>query len=762
MNYSPEHIAKVTEGELINSVNQVVTHVSVDSRNIQNSDKTVFFALVTSKRNGHDFISELILKGVKTFVVSQDIDVSNKEISIIKVKDSLVALQFFAISHRKKYSIPVIGITGSYGKTIVKEWLNQLLSQDYTICRSPKSYNSQLGVPLSLLQLNENHTLGIFEAGVSNSGDMEKLESIIKPSIGILVNLGEAHQEGFNSFEEKELEKRKLFSSSKIVIELPHIKSGVNIPFSDTASIENCEICIALMIHLGYSKEVIQDRVNGLTHLALRLEMNKGKQNSTVINDGYNISFSSLVLSLEYLKSQAKNFPKTLIISDIPETEFGSNEFIDLINSQNLERIITVGNDKLRAVNCKEIYHFISTQELVNGLENIDLSNNFILIKGSRKYKFERIARALEEKNHRTVLEVNLSQLTDNLDVYKRKLDPKTKLMVMVKAFSYGNGTLEIPKLLENEGVDYLGVAYTDEGVALREGGVKTPIVVMNPEPGTFAKLIENNLEPEIYSLDVLDEFVRALILLEQKDYPIHVKLETGMNRLGFIPAEIPKLIQDVKSQPEVYIKTVFSHLSSADDMDENDYTMNQINEFERLSNQVISSFSYSIDRHILNTAGIENYSDYQFDMVRLGIGLYGINVSENSEIEPISALKTVVIQLKNLKKGDSIGYGRKTKAESEMTIAILPIGYSDGLRRSLGNGKYSFYLNGKQCFIAGNVCMDICMIDVTNMEVNVGDSVEIFGQHNSIEDLAKAMETIPYEVLTSVSQRVKRVFFTE
>lgn len=762
MRYSPEHIAKAIHGELLGSNSQVINHVSVDSRSIQNSGSTVFFALKTDKRNGHDFIPELIEKGVQVFVVSQDVEIDDKNISIIKVSDTLEALQHFAQWHREQFSVPVIGITGSYGKTMVKEWLYQLLSSDYSICRNPKSYNSQLGVPLSVLKLNETHTLGIFEAGISRKGEMEKLEVIIKPSIGVLTKMGEAHQEGFESLEEKEEEKRKLFVSCEKVIELPIEKSGITVPFTDKASIENCEICIAVMLYLGYSKEDIQERINELTPLALRLEMKKGKQNSTVINDGYNISFSSLVLSLEYLKLQAKEFPRTLIISDIPETSFEDKELIELLNSQKLDKLLVVSNQKMEGIICKELHQFSSTAELVSKLDGLNLANHFILIKGSRKYKFERIAGALEEKNHRTVLEVNLTQLVDNLNVYKKKIKPTTKLMVMVKAFAYGTGTVEIPRLLEHEGIDYLGVAYTDEGIALREGGVLTPIIVMNPEPGTFAKLIENNLEPEIYSLDVLDEFIRTLILLEKKDYPIHLKLETGMNRLGFLPSEVPKLIQEIQSQPEVYIKTIFSHLSSADELEEKEFTMSQINLFETLSSQIMNAFSYSIDRHILNTAGIENYLDYQFDMVRLGIGLYGINVAKNSEIKPISSLKTVVIQLKNLQKGDSIGYGRKTIAEKAMTIGILPIGYSDGLRRSLGNGKYSFYVNGKQCFLAGNVCMDICMIDVTETSIKVGDEVEIFGEHNSIEQLATAMDTIPYEVLTSVSQRVKRVFYQE
>ncbi|MFT6002515.1 MAG: alanine racemase, partial [Flavobacteriales bacterium] len=433
------------------------------------------------------------------------------------------------------------------------------------------------------------------------------------------------------------------------------------------------------------------------------------------------------------------------------------------LNSSKLKQILVIGNNKLEGIETGVLVHyFTSTQELKQELNQYDFQDHFILIKGSRIHRLEQIAQVLEKKNHRTVLEIDLNKLSTNVSIYKNKLRPNVKVMAMVKAFSYGAGTVEIPKTLEQEGVDYLGVAYTEEGIALRNNGIKTPIVVLNPEPGSFSDLISYELQPEIYSLQELDEFVRDLIVAGRQDYPIHIKLETGMNRLGFLPNEIPKLIQYIKSQPEVYIKTVFSHLSSADDKEEEDFTLGQIKKFELYSNQLTSAFNYPIDKHILNTAGIENYPEYQFDMVRLGIGMYGINVSDNSEIKPISSLKTVIIQLKKLNKGDSIGYGRQTIAEEGMIIAILPIGYSDGLRRSLGNGNYSFYVNGEQCSLAGNICMDICMINVTNCEVKVGDEIEIFGEHNSIEDLANTMGTIPYEVLTSISQRVKRVFYKD
>lgn len=762
MKYTPTEIAELTNGNLISNIeNTRISHVSTDSRSIQNSNSTVFFALVTKNRNGHDFIPELIKKGVTTFVVSEKIE--NKNISQIIVQDTLVGLQLFAQNHREKFNIPIIGITGSYGKTIVKEWLYQLLNEDYIICRSPKSYNSQIGVPLSVLGLETQHNLAIFEAGVSRKGEMKNLANIIKPTIGILTKMGEAHQYGFGSFEEKKNEKLLLFKNLDVVFEMTKNKSEFNIPFTDKVSIENCELCIQVMQYLKMEDNVIQERINKLSPIALRMEMVKGKNNSTLLNDSYNISVSSLYISLDHLSQQAKNKEKTLIISDIPETNFESKEFLNLFNNPSFSRIITVGKNRIKENLSTKIIHYNSTEELLKDIYSIDFSNQFVLIKGARKFQLEKITRALEEKKHQTILEINLEQLSENLAEYRKKLNSKTKIIAMVKAYAYGSGSGEIPKFLEEKSVDYFGIANTDEGVELRKNGIKTPIIVMNPEPSSFSELISNDLEPEIYSLKLLDKFVRELILHNKKEYPIHLKLETGMNRLGFLNSEISELISLIKSQPEVYIKSIFSHLSSADDLDEKEFTLNQISTFEKLNSIIQKEFPYKIERHILNTAGIENYPDYQFDMVRLGIGLYGINASEkNKNISPISSLKSIIIQTKTINKGESVGYGRNFITDKETKIGIIPIGYADGLRRNLGNGNYSFYINGINAPIIGNICMDICMVNISGTEIKTGDSVEIFGKNNSIEKLAKAMNTIPYEVLTSISQRVKRVFYRE
>ncbi len=764
MKYTLQELIECIHGKTDSLREGVVNHVSVDSRSVQNSAGTVFFALETDKRDGHQFIPDLVERGVTVFVVSKEITISDSHITTIRVHNTLEALQKLAQYHRQKYQIPVIGITGSYGKTIVKEWLYQLLSPDFLICRSPKSFNSQIGVPLSVLLLNETHTLGIFEAGISEVGEMEKLESILKPSIGVLTRMGEAHQDGFVSLEQKEKEKVRLFKNVTERVTFESEIEGFEFPFTDKSSVENCKICIAVMQKMGYTRATIQSRISHLSPLALRLEMKKGVENSTIINDGYNISYSSLVLSLEYLNAQANNFPKTVIITEIPETPFSDPKFVELLNVSGINRLLVVGSEKITGIDSSiEVAQFYSTTELLAQLKEYEFRDHYVLIKGSRNHRLEQVAKVLEEKNHRTVLEINLNQLAENLAVYRKKINPTTKLMVMVKAFAYGSGATEIPRFLEQEKVDYLGVAYTDEGITLRKKGVLMPIVVMNPEPETFMDLIKYDLEPEVYSLEMLDELVKDLIVSDKKEYPIHIKIETGMNRLGFLPTQLPQLVQYLYAQPEVYVKSVFSHLSSADDPNERAYTENQLEKYEQYSSYLINQFSYPIHRHVLNTAGIENYNDFQYDMVRLGIGLYGINVgNEASKIKPISRLKTVVIQTKELEKGDSIGYGRKTKAQGKMTIAMLPIGYSDGMRRSLGNRNFSFYWNDSRCDIVGNICMDVCMIEVTGLEVKVGDEIEIFGKHNKIEDLAEAMDTIPYEVLTSISQRVKRVFYKD
>lgn len=759
--YTIQEIAVNITGDLnLNTENTAINHYSIDSRSIKNGEQTLFYALEGKSRDGHTYIDELIDKGVRNFIVSKPL---NREgINFILVSNVLVALQELAKNHREKFNIPVIGITGSHGKTIVKEWLSQLLSPDYTICKTPKSYNSQIGVPLSVLNLNNKHTLALFEAGISQTNEMQALKDIIQPTLGVFTGLSDAHNAGFSSLEQKKEEKFKLFNELSNVF-TPNINSdSYTLPFNDQASIENVRTCIAVMQGMAYSQNIIQERINDLSPLALRLEMVNGKDNNIIINDSYSITIDSLAIAIDYLQTQSGNNPKVLILSDVPDYNYNSNELASLINKGAFEQVISVGEHKIEGLSA--IYtHFPSVKEFFIAQNQLSIKNSHILIKGARAFLFERIVKKLEEKKHQTQLVVNLSQIERNLKAYRDKLNPLTKLMVMVKAFSYGSGQSEIPKLLQFNGVDYLGVAYTDEGVQLREKGITTPIMVMNPEPDNFDLIISHQLEPEIYSLNILDEFIRALILNQKKDYPIHLKIDTGMNRLGFKTSDEKQLLDQLKAQPEVYVKSMFSHLSSADSSSEKEFTKNQLKTFKERSEQLINELGYPVDRHVLNTSGIEAYNDFQFDMVRLGIGLYGINAAvNNDDVQSASSLESVIIQKKKVLKGESVGYGRAFIATKDMMVGIVPIGYADGIKRSLGNGKFSFYVNNTEAPILGNVCMDLTIIDLTHVNCKEGDKVEVFGEHQTIEDLAVKMETIPYEVLTSISQRVKRVFIRD
>lgn len=759
--YTISQIKELIQGDFLQFYqNDNIQHFSYDSRSVKNGEKTLFFALQGNNRDGHQYLESLIEKGVKNFVVTKDIQIDS--VNIIKVENALEALQLLAKKHRAQFNIPVIGITGSHGKTIVKEWLYQLLHHDFNICRSPKSFNSQIGVPISVLQLTNTNTLAIFEAGISKPNEMDTLEKIIQPTIGVFTGIGAAHDSGFNSREEKQKEKFRLFKNTKIVLDKNSINGNYNIPFQDKSSIENCKTCIAVLEYLNYIESDIQEKINHLNPIALRMEMRDGKNGNTILNDTYNISFESLSIALNYLNEQAGNKTKLLIISDIPEYDYSSLELENLIKSIANLAVYTIGKHQLKLDN--DYNHFSSILELKDYLTNHPIQNQSVLLKGAREFKLEEIALLLEEKKHQTTLTINLHQLERNLSYFKSKLNKETKLMVMVKAFAYGSGTTEIPKFLQHHNVDYLGVAYTDEGVKLREEGIHLPIIVMNPEPESYSQLIEHNLEPNIYSLNILDEFIRTLITHQKKDYPIHLKIDTGMNRLGIKPMDLPKAIELIKTQPEVHIKSVFSHLSSADVETEKTFTLNQIEQFKQAKNLIEEQIPYPKIYHILNTAGIENYPENQFDMVRLGVGLYGIQTAfkNDNEIKPIATLKSAIIQIKKIETGDSVGYSRKFIANSPLIIGIVPVGYADGIRRALGNGNYAFYVNGKLAKTVGNICMDTCMIDLTNIRAQEGDEIEIFGPNLPIEELAKKMETIPYEVMTSISQRVKRVFIRE
>ena len=791
----------------------IVDSISIDSRSLQNDENTLFFALYGPNHDGHLFIEELIAKGVSHFVVKKIPEGLELKAKFLIVEDTLDALQKFAAYYRSQFDFPIIGITGSNGKTIIKEWLNFLLSPDYNIIRSPKSYNSQVGVPLSILGINEKHNLGIFEAGISQMHEMDKLQKIIQPTIGILSNIGSAHDEGFPSVAEKIKEKLKLFISVNVLILNknkticafinPKIKQfswcsddksadvfitkkntgevtelhvtyredtfPITIPFQDQASIENAIHCMMVMLYFGYNHKVIQTRMALLYPVEMRLKVKNGIYNCTLIDDSYSSDFQSLKIALDFLENQKQHKKKTLILSDIFQSGLGNEELYSLVSqliiSNKINRVIGIGETitqyKNKFINC---ITFKNVSDFTNAFEKLNFENETILIKGARNFHFEEIVSMLEEKTHETVLEINLNAISHNLTFYKSKLDPKTKMMVMVKAFGYGNGGFEIAKLLEHHKVDYLGVAFADEGISLKNAGIRVPIMVLNPETTSFTAIIQHHLEPEIYSVKGLKAFLKIAEQKKLKHFPIHIKIDTGMHRLGFEEDNLEDLIQILKGNETVQIKSILSHMATSDDLNHDAFSKSQIALFEKLSTQIQIELNIKPIIHILNTSGITNYPEAQYDMVRLGIGLYGISndEEEQKELENVGTLKSVISQIRTIDKGESVGYGRRFIADRSTKVATIPIGYADGIRRSWGNGVGYVTINGKQAKIIGSICMDMLMVDVTDIDCKEGNTVIVFGENPTVPFMAKQLNTIPYEILTSISQRVKRVFFRE
>jgi alanine racemase len=791
----------------------IIDYISIDSRSLQNDENTLFFALSGPNHDGHVYIEELIPKGVHHFVVTRIPENVKGKGNFLVVENTLEALQKFAAYYRSLFDFPIIGITGSNGKTIIKEWLNFLLSPDYNIIRSPKSYNSQVGVPLSILGIKEKHNLGIFEAGISTTNEMEKLQKIIQPTIGILSNIGSAHDEGFQSVAEKIKEKLKLFTSVKVLILNknksisafinPKIKTfswcsddksadvyitkkntdeltvlcvtyqedtfTITIPFHDQASIENAIHCMMVMLYFGYNQKVIQTRMAQLYPVEMRLKVKNGINNTTIIDDSYSSDFQSLKIALDFLENQKHHKKKTVILSDIFQSGLNNEELYSqvsqLIISNKINRVIGIGETfsqfKNKFINCVA---FKNVADFTKAFENLNFENETILIKGARDFHFEEIVSMLEEKTHETVLEINLNAISHNLNFYKSKLAPKTKMMVMVKAFGYGNGGFEIAKLLEHHKVDYLGVAFADEGISLKSAGITVPIMVLNPESTSFSALIQHQLEPEIYSIKGLRAFLKIAEQKKLKHFPIHIKLDTGMHRLGFEEENLTELIQTLKGNETVQIKSILSHMATSDDLKHDAFSKSQIALFEKLSSQLQTSLNIKPIRHILNTSGITNYPEAQYDMVRLGIGLYGISndYEEQKELENVGTLKSIISQIRTIEKGESVGYGRRFIAEKETIIATIPIGYADGIRRSWGHGVGYVVINNKPAKIIGSICMDMLMVDVTNIDCKEGQTVIVFGENPTVKLMAKQLNTIPYEILTSISQRVKRVFFRE
>ena len=814
-------IAELIGVEELNIPSVDINWLLTDSRSLSFPAESLFFAIHTARNNGHKYIEELYQQNLRYFVISEMLpDFENLTDAIfLQVKNTLVALQILAAAHRSEFSVPVIGITGSNGKTVVKEWLYQLLHVNYNITRSPRSYNSQIGVPLSVWAMSENTQLGIFEAGISEMHEMEHLQPIIQPTIGIFTNLGEAHQENFNGLKQKCEEKLKLFvnaqtliycsdnklveisiaqsgfkgklfswgKSDKATVQILKVmksvtttsvtfiysgtESSVIIPFTDDASIENSLQCVAVMLHLGIQADEISKRILLLEAVAMRLEVKEGIHDCLIINDSYNSDLNSLSIALDFLNQQAtaKNLSKTIILSDILQTGLSSDELYkivaDLVINKNVKRIIGIGpeiSNHAGKFKLAEEMFFKDTEDFLKSTLVREFQNEIILLKGSRAFHFEDISEKLELITHETILEVNLNALVDNLNYFRSKLRSETKMMCMVKAFAYGSGSVEVARTLQHHRCDYLAVAVADEGAELRREGIRIPIVVMNPEKGSFGMIFDNKLEPEIYSFRLLDAFISAAEKLGITDYPIHVKIDSGMHRLGFEPQDIEQLLAKLKGQNQVKVRSVFSHLSGSDDAKFDAFTRQQMSVFTACADQFSATFSHHIMRHILNSAGIERFHEYQFDMVRLGIGHYGISSLPDTGLKQVCALKTVILQIKNVKAGETVGYSRKGIVATDKRIAIIPIGYADGFDRKLGNGVGEVLINCQRAKVIGNVCMDLIMIDVTGIDANEGDQVEIFGDHLTISEVAGWLKTIPYEVLTSVSRRVKRVYFQE
>ncbi|MFW5830978.1 MAG: bifunctional UDP-N-acetylmuramoyl-tripeptide:D-alanyl-D-alanine ligase/alanine racemase [Prolixibacteraceae bacterium] len=820
--YTLKQIAAITGGELHGPEqlqSRIAGQVITDSRTFFGNGEALFFALKGPRNNGHFFIPELLKKGVQAFVVSEKEHITS-EAAFILVENTTIGLQKLAAFNRQRFNYPVVGITGSNGKTIVKEWLFELLSHSFQIVRSPKSYNSQIGVPLSVLLMNENYTLALIEAGISKPGEMQQLQKIVEPEIGILTNIGDAHQENFDSRKHKTEEKLKLFSNAKqLVFRVDDaevnllaknfcrshsvekvswslageeafiqfkakkskgktiISAGFkdnsylfSIPFTDESAIENACHCFALIVALEVKPEDFIPRFQKLAPVAMRLEIKKGINNCLLVNDYYNSDLTSLKIALSVLHQQAKKGyrKKQVILSDIQQTGLRKpalyKQVNELLEEWKINELIGIGPEILAHQASFTVPKKIaaSLQEFEDKFDREQFENSAVLIKGAREFRFEKISALLQQKSHQTLLEINLNALTDNLNKFRALLKPETKIMVMVKAFSYGSGDTEIAKLLQFQNVDYLAVAVADEGVELRNAGIQIPIIVMNPELQSFQHLTDYRLEPNIYSLGLLRDFIKFTARNAVQNFPAHLKIDTGMNRLGLkSDAEIQQAVEILQPTNTIKIKSVFSHLAASDDPQFDEFTREQIKTFRRIAKKIEDQLSYNIDRHILNSAGIERFPEYQFEMVRLGIGLYGVSAT-GIPLENISRLKSTVSQVKTIKEQETVGYGRSGKVEKESRIAVVPLGYADGLDRKLGNGNGSAVIHGQRVPIIGNVCMDMLMLDVTGVDVKPGDEAEFFGSEISVSEMAEKAGTIPYEILTGISQRVKRVYLQD
>lgn len=804
-------LAEITGGRnLLLSRDSFIFSLCIDSRKATDAPGTLFLAIKGERNDGHLYIHTLYSLGVRQFVVERpiaDLDLLN-EANIIMVESGISALQKLVSVHRSQFSIPIIGITGSNGKTIIKEWLYQMLSRDQVVVKNPGSYNSQVGVPLSVWQLQPYHQLGIFEAGISRPGEMERLERVIQPTLGIFTNIGSSHSEGFASQEQKILEKLKLFKGvelliyckdhdaidktisqldiktfswgmnprSDVVVEFnngtcvigyENVMYNLDLPFSDKASRENCLHCVVLMLKTGYSIRQIQEKIAGLRSVPMRMELKEGINHCQLIDDSYNNDLGGLALALQFLANQHQKPRKRLILSDILESGLENEELVKQIASlafqNNVHHFVGIGPvlSDYRYLFPESSTFYLSTKDFLDRFDFSALHQEIILVKGARAFEFEKIVNHLQRKVHSTVMEIDLDSLVHNLNYFKARLRTSTKIMVMVKAFAYGSGSTEIANVLQYHKIDYLGVAYADEGVELRKNNIKVPIMVMNPSEESFEAIISHSLEPEIYSFRIFRALLRYL---NGSPCRIHLKLDTGMHRLGFEERDISELIRVLVLNQNIQVASIFSHLAGADESRHDTFSREQSERFIIWADQIASALGYRPLYHILNSPGILRLPELQLDMVRLGIGLYGVDPTSEgyNQLQPVATLKTIISQIKHIKQGESIGYGRKGVAQKDSKIATIAIGYADGFSRAFSQGVGEVMIRGKRAKVIGNVCMDMTMADVTEIEANEGDEVILFGKQFPIQEIASKIKTIPYEILTSTSERVKRVFVAE
>ena len=821
MRYTIENVTALIGARRFGHSATQVEWLLTDSRSLVFPETTLFFALRTKVGDGHRYVADLYRRGVRNFVVGTlpaEHETAFPDANFLQVMSPLKALQRLAERHREEHDIPVIGVTGSNGKTVVKEWLYQLLSPTLHVTRSPKSYNSQVGVPLSVCLLGEHSEIGIFEAGISQPGEMAALRAIIQPTIGVMTNIGPAHQENFESVEEKCHEKLSLFQDAKVLVycaddavvdecvatsllrgerlawsrrnpsaalfvsavetlergtrityRFHGAEATMTIPFTDEASTVNCIHCLAVLLSLNFSAEEIASRMKRLEPVAMRLEVIQGVRNCTLINDTYNSDAASLDIALDFMarRPEIQNKQKVLILSDMFQTGLPATELYakvaELLNRRAIDHFIGVGPEISHAHSLflmKKSF-FPSGEALADSGLLDTLHDSLVLIKGSRPFGFEKITAALSLRVHETTLHVNLDALAGNLNYYRSFMKPETKMVCMVKASAYGAGSVEVAKTLQDRGVNYLAVAVADEGAELRRAGITAGIIVMNPEMTAFKTLFDYELEPEVYNFKLLDALIKAAEKEGIQGFPVHIKLDTGMHRLGFDPRlDLPALIDRLHHQTSVIPRSVFSHFVGSDSPDFDDFSARQFALFDEASKTLQAAFPHKILRHICNSAGIERFPERHLDMVRLGLGLYGIDPIDNRSLQNVTTLRTTILQIRECPKGDSVGYSRRTVLERDSRIAAIPIGYADGLNRHLGNRRGYCLVNGQRADYVGNICMDVCMIDVTDTDCREGDTVEIFGDNLPPAELARLLDTIPYEILTSVSDRVKRIYF--